>query len=437
MHNRTTRREALTLHAAPPPRWLPDEGGYGDSTGVRLSVRSAIVWRMTLIVRGASIAGMATAARLARLGHQVVLVTDGEPLGTRWAPSPGPDGHTVDAMPQVIGLPATWRDLFKKSGGHLQAELNRSGLEWAEAPAAEHRFPDGTVVALPTERGAQFRAVGHAFGAGAAGRWRELTDGLDELWRAYRRHALEGVVPVRTRAQRRSLWLDRTLGDIAQDLASPLGRLVTDLGDSPRSPALLTVRLHVDQLFGRWQLVDADGLPQRPSVLVDLLAQRLRERGVATPDSAPGEVDVDCRPGLPTRTRLSRGPEPAPAPRVTHALGDGTVEGVAETVDHTGDRPVVTWRRPVADGVLTTTHDHTHPTPDPGWGLSATSARHWLLRPDVVGESLRASASSPAGAEPWAELGSAALAVYELHERLTGQDSRPTNKDFRPARLER
>lgn len=402
-----------------------------------LSVRGAIVWRMTLIVRGASIAGMAAAARLARLGHGVVLVTDGEPLGTRWAPTPGPGGHLVDAMAQVIALPATWRDLFKKSGGHLQAELNRAGLEWAEAPAAEHRFPDGTAVTLPTERGAQHRAVEHAFGAAAAGRWRKLMDGLDELWSAYRRHALEGIAPVRTRAQRQGLWLDRTLGDVAADLASPLGRLVTHLGDSPRSPALFTVRLHVDQLFGRWQLVDADALPQRPSVLVDLLAQRLRERGVTTTDSAPGQVGLDCRPGVPERTTFSRGPGPAPAPGVTHAVSEGTVVGVAETVDHTGDRPVVTWRRPVPDGVLTTTHDHTRPAPDPRWGVSATSTRHWLRRPPVAGVTLRASASSPAGAEPWAELGSAALAVYELHERLTGEDSRPTNKDFRPVRLER
>lgn len=392
---------------------------------------------MTLIVRGASIAGMAAAARLARLGHEVTLVTDGEPLGTRWASSPGPGGHLVDAMPQVIALPATWRDLFKKSGGHLQAELNRAGLEWAEAPAAEHLFPDGTTTPLPTERGAQARAVRHAFGDAAAGRWRRFTDGLDDLWSTYRRHALEGVVPVTTRAQRRDLWLDRTLGDVAADLASPLGHVVADLGESHRSPALFAVRLHVDQLFGRWQLVGNDGLPQRPSVLVDLLARRLRERGVATPDSAAGEVDVDCRAEVPARTWFGRSPEAARAPAVTHSLVDGTATGAAETVDHTGAHPVTTWRRYVGDGVLATTHDHLHPTPDPRWGLATTSPGHWLRRPGVVGETLRASAASPAGAEPWAELGSAALAVYELHERLTGEDSRPTNKDFRPARLAR
>ncbi|NHB83989.1 hypothetical protein G7085_03070 [Tessaracoccus sp. HDW20] len=39
------------------------------------------------------------------------------------------------------------------------------------------------------------------------------------------------------------------------------------------------------------------------------------------------------------------------------------------------------------------------------------------------------------GPEPWAELGSAALAVYALHERLTGEDCRPTNRAFTLPRL--
>ena len=55
-------------------------------------------------------------------------------------------------------------------------------------------------------------------------------------------------------------------------------------------------------------------------------------------------------------------------------------------------------------------------------------------RPSDCSQVARASAASPAGPEPWAQLGSAALAVYELHERLTGEDSRPTNVAFRMPR---
>ena len=77
--------------------------------------------------------------------------------------------------------------------------------------------------------------------------------------------------------------------------------------------------------------------------------------------------------------------------------------------------------------------------PPAGWRPATASAEDWLARVPIVGEggALRASAASPAGPEPWAQLGSAALAVYALHERLTGEDPRPTNVDFRLPRLPR
>lgn len=388
---------------------------------------------MPVIIRGATLAGMAAAARLARLGHDVVLATDGTPPGGRWAPAgDGPAGHVVDALPQVFALPAAWRDLFKKSGAHLQTELNRAGLDLVPAPAARHLFRDQDPLELPTERGAQFRAVEARFGGRVLTNWRALVDALEGVWHAYRRHALEGTLPV-TRAARRMLWLDRPLGEVARGLGPALGRVVTDLGDSPHAPGVLALPLYVEQTFGRWQLVDRQGGGRRASLLVDLLRARLDGLGVRILRDAP-EADVDCRPLPPPGHLLRRAPRPAPAPLVTHELraGDGAAD-VRELVDHSGDRPVVSWARPVADGLLVTTHDHRRPTPDPGWGLAADSAGGWLARPPIVGgRSIRASAYSPAGPAPWAELGSAALAVYELHERLTGQDSRPTNRDFRP-----
>ena len=394
--------------------------------------------RRCVVVRGATLSGMAAAARLTRLGHEVVLVTGGEPLGGRWAPEAGPGGPTVDAMPQVICLPATWRDLFKKSGSHLQAELNRAGLDFVPAPPALHRFADGTDLELPSERGAQFRAVEHAFGPDVAARWRRLIDGLDDVWLAYRRHALEGMAPVAGKPDRARLWLDRTLGDLTEGLGERLGRVVTDLGQSPRAPGLLTIRLHVEQTFGRWQLVDGDGVPQPASRLIWILTERLRERGVGVVEAAADTPDVDCLPHLPKGTWLRPAPGAASAPRVTHELREPTGKGVREVVDHTGPRPVVTWLRPTDDGDLATIHDHNTVTPDPSWGVATGSAGDWLARTPILGDGhLRASACSPAGAEPWAELASAALAVYELHERLTGEDSRPTNRDFRPPRLPR
>ena len=42
-----------------------------------------------------------------------------------------------------------------------------------------------------------------------------------------------------------------------------------------------------------------------------------------------------------------------------------------------------------------------------------------------------ASPWSPGGTDSWAQLLTGALAAYRLHEQLTGEDIRPTNRDYR------
>lgn len=310
----------------------------------------------TVTVRGATLAGMAASARLARLGHSVTLVTDGASLG---------DSARTDST--VIDLPATWKDLFKKSGGHLQTELNRTGLELVEAPPARHHL-DGGTFALPTERGAQYYAIRGGFGEGEAAAWRDLLDDLDHVWRAFRRHALEGIEQVSTAEHLEAMWLDRSLAQVTEPLTH-LAPIVLGLAETPSAPAVLALPLVVERSFGRWHLVDGDGAVQPASRLIDLLQVRLGERRVTVADRALDPVDIDCSPAGPT----------------------------------------------------------TQPR----------SAEEWLARTPIVGPdgALRASAASPAGPEPWAELGSAALAVYELHERLTGEDCRPTNVNFTLPRL--
>ena len=396
---------------------------------------------MSLVVHGATLSGLAVAARLAKLGHDVVLVTDDAPLGGRFAPTEGPGGHLVDAMPQLVSLPATWRDVFKKSGGHLVTELNRAGLELIEAPPVEHRFPDGTTLALPAERGAQFHAVSHVFGVSAAEQWRDLLDDLDKVWTARRTFGINNPELPDDKAGRQQLWLDRTLADLADRLDHPqLSRMVADLAPingthSPKAPALLAASFVLDRTFGRWQLIDEEGRGQRASHLIDLLATRAAERGVGFVEHTDEAAAVNCLPH-------TLGPWFRPAPRsalrpaISHELrpDDGT-SSVLEIVDHTEGGPVRTWLRPVADGVLASTHDHRHGTPDLSWGLAPDNARSWLRRTPILNDSPAASACSPAGSDAWAELASAALAVYEMHERLTGEDCRPTNRAFRGSKL--
>lgn len=311
-----------------------------------------------VIVRGATLAGLAAAARLARLGHRVTIETTAPSLGA-----------TI-AVPDAIAVPASWRDLFKKSGGHLQTELNRAGLELVGAPPRACLLPDGSTFQLPAERGEQYRAIASRFGDGEATSWRDLVDDLDGLWHAYRRYALEGVTPVRTTDDRTALWLDVTVADLADRAGAQLAPIVLAEGGSPTAPAIEAVGLSAERRFGLWQLIDAEGEPQPGSRLVDLLVERLVERGVAVAAPSEGVADLDA--SVPS------------------------------------DQPLRT--RTVAE---------------------------WLARVPIMGPdgALRASAASKAGPQPWAELGSAALAVYELHARLTGEDCRPTNLDFRLPRL--
>ncbi len=391
---------------------------------------------MSLVVHGATLSGLAAAARLAKLGHDVTLLTDGAPLGGRWAATEGPHGHLVDAMPQLVSLPATWRDVFKKSGGHLVTELNRAGLELVEAPPVEHRFPDGTRLELPAERGAQFHAITASFGDPAAERWRDLIDDLDAVWTARRAFGIDRPDLPRDKQERRRLWMDRTLADLADRLDHPqLARLITDLGPingttSPEAPALLATSFVLDRTFGRWQLVDDGGRGQRASRLVELLSDRMTERGVAIVQRSNDKPSVDCRPRVAT-SLLRRTPRAALRPAFSHELRptDGATS-VREIIDHTVDGPVTTWLRPVDDGIVASIHDHCDGTRDLKWGLAPDSTRAWLRRTPLIND-------VPAASDSWAELASAALAVYELHERLTGEDCRPTNRAFTGSKLAR
>lgn len=373
-----------------------------------------------LTIRGGTLAGMACAARLARLGHPVRLDLAGGPLGGRWAAERG-------QLPPVVALPATWRDLFKKSGRPLEAELGRAGLAMVEAPPAVHRFDDGDELALPTERGRQFAVLTKRYGEGVAARWRDLLDSLDGAWLAARRFGVEHPEAPWSAGDRRALLLDRSLADVADRAGHRhLARIVLDLAPvagtrSRRASGLLATRLVVERTFGRWQVVDAAGRAQPGGRLIELLEGRLATRRVEILDAVAGEPTVDC---LPRRPRWARA---ALAPAVGQVDADGAGEGAAETVDHTGRAPVLCWRIPGRE----LTWDFRQPRRDLAWGLEPRSTRSVLRRPPVVATTPAASSCSPAGPEPWAELASAALAVYEVHERLTGEDARPTNRERR------
>lgn len=314
----------------------------------------------TVTVLGGTFAGVASATRLARVGHEVTLVAD-----PGWA-----DGLRA-ALGETLDFPAPWRDLFKKTGRPAAGALGLHGLELVADP-------DGP----PTDRAGVWYADLAALDGPAARAWRDLVDAADDAWQALRPLGVESELTPDAVA-RAGLHPRRSLANLARTLPHPalaarLTRLAATRGLAPAdAPAWLVSRLAVERTFGRWRLVDAQGGGVPASALVGVLRDRLDARGVRIAEQAPGAADA-----------------------------------VIDTHD-----PGLSWHRPRP------------------WRRRDSFVDQLLARPalKVPGSPGRfhASASSPAGGEPWAQLLSGALAAYAAHTFLTGEDIRPTNKALR------
>jgi UDP-galactopyranose mutase len=421
-----------------------------------------------VVVVGGGLAGLAAAARLAKVGHRVTLLEATDRLGGAWAPYEL-DGVLVDRAPGVLRFPAPWRDLFRKSGRPLEAELARSGAGLEPAPPTRYQFFDGTELTLPTERGQQLAVMSEAYGAAAAVRWRDLLDGLDHVWQAVRPLGLEAELSGRAQltAAKKALRPRQTLVRLARELEEPhLAAILLStayrLGSTPeRTPAWCAVELVVERTFGRWRITsDAPGQTGRSSVLVDALAERLRLRkvevrlgkrvermltsdgrvtGVTTGTGErvaaaavvcttdPWESYEKLWPTEPTRRqrRAVTGWQPALAPRVTHLVTSGpavaSTEG-AETVRLTAHGvPTLSYTRPTPAGLLHTELDYGDPLRSRSAGIAWDGFRSWPARPsvttDVPGLFL-AGPFSPGGGSPSAVILSGALASYAGHDYL-------------------
>ena len=420
-----------------------------------------------IVVLGATLAGMAAAARLAKAGHPVELLEPTATLGGRWAPYAltGTD-LLVDDAPSVLGFPAPWRDLFRKSGRPLEAELARGGHALVPAGPEELVFVDGQRLSWPTDRGEQFVALTAAWGQPVAERWRDLVDGLDDVRQTLRPLGQELELDRRrlTRPVRRELRYRATVADIAESLQHPqLGALVRSLayvrGSVPeQTPALAATDLSVTRKFGRWHLAPGGPAPRpdvgRSSVLVEALVARLALRkvvvrvgvpvtglvvhdgsvtGVATAEGSipaaavistldPWTLYTDIHP---RQRRRLRGLRPAGAPRVTHELTHQPSTEVTQTTRLSADGvPVITYARPAGGGTLRSTHDFGSASPSPDAGLADRGFKGWSRRPPTtsdLGGLFLAGPFSAAGPGPSSVILSGALASYAAHDLVSGR----------------
>jgi phytoene dehydrogenase-like protein len=423
-----------------------------------------------VIVIGGGLAGLAAAARLAKAGHLVELYEQSDALGGSWAPYRVESGLVVDDAPAILRFPAPWRDLFRKSGRPLEAELARMGSALVPAEPPTVTFADGTELIMPTDRGGQYTTLAGAYGRSAAERWQQLLDRLGETWQTLRGLGVEAELRGRrqlNRATRASLFGRRsTLADVAasidhQHLAALIRSVAYRSGSAPeRTPAFAAVELYITRTFGRWQLqpLNSDSLLDvgRSSVLVEALAARLALRKVEVHLSCPvasirirdgraiavytggGErpaaaVIVTCDPwqtfntllpsaaARPTQRRL-RGLSPAAAPTISRHQTAAPTAAVTENVALTeAGVPTVSYRSELAGVGIHTVHDFNQTLPRPSYGVAWNGFASWLRRPLVTTEVpglYTAGPFSPAGSSPSHVVLSAALAAYACHDFL-------------------
>jgi UDP-galactopyranose mutase len=319
-----------------------------------------------VVVVGGGLAGCASAVRLAKLGHDVTLVERLPQVGGAVG-FVEESGYRWDAGPAATALPAVLRDLFRKSGRPLEREAALVPVQ----PLREHRFPDGSRLALPSgSRGAQLAAVDEALGAGLGRQWVDHVHGYAEAWDRLRRdwferpwsprvaseeteRLLRSRTPLHRAVRRR--FTDPRLRTLALHHAVQGGH------DPRRVPAWFGLVDYLEQSFGTWTFEGGFG------VLSGLLAKRLGERRVTVltgttvhdvvmgadgPRAAltdAGELDadrvvvaVDPR-RLPALAGLVRRTTPAPPPWVTHLGLAGEVPDLPHEVVVHGE-PVVTVR---------------------------------------------------------------------------------------------
>jgi phytoene desaturase len=238
-----------------------------------------------IVVVGAGLGGLATAARLAVKGHEVVVLEQSSTTGGKLALYER-DGFVFDTGPSLFTLPAVYRDLFLKTGGSFEEAVDLQALD----PAFAYHFADGSSAVVPgVDPAACARAFGEAFGGSTNEDWRRLMDRAGHMWRITREPFLQSPLQgwrtlvglardpgdVRTVAPRTSL---RDLGREYLDdwrLRQVLDRYATYSGSDPRkAPAVLATIPYIEQTFGAWHIGGGVG------GLAPVLTQRCIDRGV-------------------------------------------------------------------------------------------------------------------------------------------------------------
>ncbi len=230
---------------------------------------------MRVVVVGGGLGGLASAARLAKLGHDVTLVERATTLGGALTLETE-EGFAWDRGAHGTLLPAVLRDLFRKSGRPLEKELD---LEPVDA-IRHHRFEDGTEVRLPGGSRARQIEAFDGLGPGLGQAWVDHVASYDDVWETLRRHYLEvpltqdpprEVTDLLDSRETLHKRLRKTFKDERLRLVAG-HRFVAEGHDLRNVPAWLGLHAYLEQRFGGWTV--PGGFGQLSEALTARLATR-------------------------------------------------------------------------------------------------------------------------------------------------------------------
>ncbi|WP_406295787.1 FAD-dependent oxidoreductase [Embleya sp. NBC_00888] len=224
-----------------------------------------------IVVVGAGMGGLAVAARLATLRHEVTICERSSATGGL-SGSIVRDGFTFTTGPGLLTLPAVYRDLFLKTGAAIEDVVDLVPIATPTRESFAAASGARTVVDIPNaSRSGTHEAFESGFGPGAGDDWQRLLHRAGEMWgvtrksffeaplladpaqRAERLRSAGGRADLRVTAPWRSLRsLGRThLGDLR--LRAHLERFAAEAGCHPgKAPATLATLPYLEETFGVW-----------------------------------------------------------------------------------------------------------------------------------------------------------------------------------------
>ncbi|MFC6020449.1 phytoene desaturase family protein [Plantactinospora solaniradicis] len=279
-----------------------------------------------VVVIGAGVGGLAAAARLAALGHEVTVYERsdvvGGKLGRYLRDTPVGTFH-FDTGPSLLTLPQVFTELFEATGAKLDEYLDLVPLD----PVVRHVFPPtepaGTAVVLDScaEPAAFATRIADRFGGEAAADWRRLWHRAERVWNASWRDILRSPVDSPLALAKLSWRLPdltaiapgRTLRGLGRRhlrepwLRTMLDRYATYTGADPRrAPAALVAIPYAELAFGAWY--PRGGL----GTLADALLSRCLDLGVVVVTGTT-VTGIDAAGGRVHGVRLAGVTAPVPA----------------------------------------------------------------------------------------------------------------------------